>query len=97
MDKFSKKLTDDEIRLKFIRIPKGKEKLFKKDDFKTSFNEGEFIAYIYPVESKSMGPNMKTYEYQLKFRDPQPPIFTFNETLEFTTFDSGETWLISFA
>ena len=25
MDKFSKKLTDDEIRLKFIRIPKDRK------------------------------------------------------------------------
>ncbi|NLI40844.1 MAG: hypothetical protein GX421_06670 [Caldisericales bacterium] len=97
MDQFSKKLTDDEIRLKFIRIPKGKEKLFKKGDFQVGFNEGGFTAYIIPVESKSMGPNMKTYEYQLKFRDPQPPVFVFNETLEFITFDSGETWLIKFS
>lgn len=89
MEKFTKKLGDDEVKNKYIMLPHGKEKLFPKDDFEVEYAKEKFTAYVYPFEGKSQG-SKKIWDHKLMFRDPTPDLFHFGKTVIFTKEDDNK-------
>ena len=83
MEKLSKKLGDDEVKNRYIMLPHGKEKMFPKNDFKVEFGGNEFMGYVFPFESKSMG-SKKIWDHKLMFREPYPDVFHFGKTVVIT-------------
>ena len=92
MSGFSKVLSGDEVRGKYLMIPRGKENDFpKREDFDISFGDATFKAFIFPEESKSMGPKKKVFQYKLEFRAEIPEIFKYRTKVTLES-DDGKNW-----
>ena len=94
MDGFSKVLSGDEVRNKYVLLPRGKENLFpKREDFDLTFEDKTYKAFIYPEESKAMGPKKKIFQYKLEFKDEVPDVFKYRTNMVFEQTDE-KAWTL---
>ncbi len=96
MADFEKKLSGEEVKFKYILLPRGRENWFPaRGGFELAFGEEKFKAFLYRDEDKSMGSRnnkTKTYMFMIKFEDSVPDIFHYRKTLKFEGED--EKWKV---
>ena len=94
MEDFEKKISGEEVKFKYILLPRGRENFFPtRGGFELKFGDDAFKAFIFKDEDKSMGnrSKSKTYKFLIKFEDAVPDIFHHRKTLKFEGEDKNWT------
>lgn len=92
MERFTKKLSGEEVRGEFILLQRGRENLFPtRGEFEVKHGEDTFKAFVEREEDKSMGPRKKTYKFMITFTEEKPPVFQYRKTVVFEGEDKSWT------
>lgn len=95
MNSFTKALSGDEVRNKYVLLPRGKENHFpKREEFELVYEQNTYKAFIYPEETKSMGPKKKIFQYKLEFKDETPDVFKYKTNMTFEQVDEKK-WTLT--
>jgi len=94
MERFTKKLSGQEVRGEYILLQRGRENLFpSRGEFDVAHGEDTYKAFVEREEDKSMGPRKKTFKFMLTFPDEKPPVFEYRKTVVLE--GEGKSWTIA--